>query len=140
MVLDQTALWLKLRGEDKVYIGAGQSTSVAERKRLKNKCKATDKNDPIKIAESLQRLAAFDQDHPNLKVQVEAKYSTAGDKYRLTLINISAVENWLDPEAAPKSRKYTGMLLVPCAVQCWLRDISEDGLWLRDLKIEDRIR
>ena len=39
-----------------------------------------------------------------------AAYSSAGDKYRITLIDISGLENWSNPAAAPRSvnRKSNG--------------------------------
>ena len=39
-----------------------------------------------------------------------AAYSSAGDKYRITLIDISGLENWSKPAAAPRSvnRKSNG--------------------------------
>ena len=49
-------------------------------------------------AERVASLARFDQANPDVLEQVRAKYSSAGDKYRLTLVNISSVEGWLNPE------------------------------------------
>ena len=41
--------------------------------------------------------------------------SSAGDKYRVTLINVSGVEHWFDPRQAPTPSKKKSILLVPCA-------------------------
>ena len=66
-----------------------------------------------------------------------AAYSSAGDKYRLTLINMSGVENWFDPSEAPKSAKKRSILLVPCATHCRVSDMDlENGTWLRDVTYE----
>ena len=69
-----------------------------------------------------------------MKQQVDQAYSSAGDKYRLTLINMSAVENWFDPTKEPRSAKKRSVLLVPCARHCRVSDMDlESGTWLRDV-------
>ena len=68
---------------------------------------------------------------------MEQAYSSAGDKYKLTLINISAVEGWFDPSRQPKSAKKRSVLLVPCARHCKISDMNlEQGTWLRDVTYE----
>ena len=42
-----------------------------------------------------------------------AAYSSAGDKYRITLVDISGLENWFKPAAAPRSVNRRSILLVP---------------------------
>ena len=68
---------------------------------------------------------------------MDQAYSSAGDKYRLTLINMSAVENWFDPTKEPRSAKKRSVLLVPCARHCRVSDMDlESGTWLRDVTYE----
>ena len=106
VVLDATALWLKLRGEEKVYISEDEVASEEARKRLKKAYKKLDKTRAEDIRE-YERLrtemenAHRGHEHP----MVDHIATSAGDKYRVTLINISAVENWFNPSEPPKPRK-----------------------------------
>ena len=75
--------------------------------------------------------------HEQYKGQVEACYSSAGDKYRLTLINVSGVEHWFDPSLSPKPSKKRSILLVPCSRHCRVSDIDlESGQWIRDVEYD----
>ena len=51
-----------------------------------------DENDDDEKEAFEAERAKFYDDHAEEKAQVDQAYSSAGDKYRLTLINISAVE------------------------------------------------
>jgi hypothetical protein len=133
VVIDQTALWLKLRGEEKVLTSFAEKTSADERKKLSRKAKKVDKSDAAAWAELQREHEIFGQEHPESRPQVQATYSTAGDKYRLTLINVSGVEKWFDPSTSPIPIKRKCVLLVFCQVHAKLQDISEDGKWLRDV-------
>ena len=64
---------------------------------------------------------------------VEQAYSAAGDKYRLSLINISAVKNWFNPDKAPRAAKKKSVLLIPCKKHIKIRDI---GLKTRTFKYD----
>ena len=55
---------------------------------------------------------------------VEASFSSAGDKYRLTLINISGVEGWCDPAETLRVVKKKSILLVPSSKHIRIRDID----------------
>ena len=76
-------------------------------------------------------LAQVAAERPSSRGEVAAQYCTSGDKYRLTLINASWVENWFDPAEAPRARKGKSILLVPSRWQCKLSDMDlESGTWL----------
>ena len=135
VVVDATALWLKLRGEEKVYLHEFErqgKLSKAQVARLRKKFKETLAEEDKKAYEA--ERDKFYESHPDEKQQVDQAYSSAGDKYRLTLINISAVEGWFDPTSAPTSAKKRSVLLVPCSRHCRVSDMNfEDDTWLRDV-------
>ena len=138
VVCDATALWVKLRGEEKVYVHEDEKTSVAFRKRLSKAFKKLDQNNAEEVRDfEAQKEAFFDVDHRDHKGQVDAAYSSAGDKYRITLVNISGVEGWFDASEAPRASKKRSILLVPCAKHCRVSDMDlERGEWLRDVQYE----
>ena len=94
VVVDATALWLKLRGEEKTFISENERTSREARKRISRAFKKLNKKSPEGVAEFEALKRAFHAEHEENQPMVEAAFSSAGDKYRLSLINISAVENW----------------------------------------------
>ena len=106
---------------------------MATRKRLSRKVKVVAKDDPLLQEALAAEKQAFVEEHGERKGQVDACYSTAGDKYRLTLVNISAVENWFKPSEAPKPVKKKQVLLVFCQQHCKLSDIDGEGMWRRDV-------
>ena len=73
------------------------------------------------------------EDNAKGKGQVDAIYSTAGDKYRLTLVNISAVRNWFKVSEMPVCKKPKAILLVPAARHCRLSDIT-GGRWNKTVR------
>ena len=90
VVLDQTALWLKLRGEDKVVASLEETEHYQQLKVLKKRWKRGDREYQCQVASEFD---AVTKDNPTLRNEVAAQYTTAGDKYRITLVNISSVEN-----------------------------------------------
>ncbi len=140
VVCDATALWVKLRGEDKVLVHEDEKTHEAERKRMVRASKKVDKSNREQVEEfEKQKQAFFDscEQNEDVRGQVESCYSSAGDKYRLTLINISGVEGWFEPNESPRASKKRSILLVPCARHCRVSDMDlETGQWLRDVQYE----
>ena len=64
-------------------------------------------------------------------------YSSAGDKYRLTLTNNSGIHYWFDPTRSPRSAKKRSILLVPCSRHCRAIDMDlEKGTWRREVLYE----
>jgi len=129
VVLDQTALWLKLRGEDKVVASLEETEHYQQLKALKRRWKKSDREYQSQVA---RELVSYTEDFPTLRSEVAGQYTTAGDKYRITLVNISSVENWFNPAENPKPMKKRGVLIAPCSTHCRLEDVNEKGEWLRD--------
>ena len=67
VVVDATALWLKLRGEERVFVSSEETTSVAERKRLSRAFEKLDKKDPQKIREFEAQKDKFFEQHSQSK-------------------------------------------------------------------------
>ena len=101
VVIDETALWLKLRGEEKVYISETEVRSARARKAFKTNRDA-------------DALRVFLDENKNTKDQKDAVYSSAGDKYRLTQVTISAVKHWFDVDRVPECHKPRQVLIAPC--------------------------
>ena len=98
VVLDATAIWLKLRGEEKVYVCEDEVTSTEARKRLTKAYKKLDKSNLADVEKYEKMRADIEAEHPgNEHPMIDHLATSAGDKYRVTLINISGVENWFDP-------------------------------------------
>ena len=114
VVVDATALWVKLRGGERVSISKDEKLGVEARKRISRSFKETNKNVSQAVAECEREVEEFFGDYENRQEQVQAAYSSAGDKYRLTLINFSSVRKWLKPTDVPTSYKGKSILLVPC--------------------------
>ena len=124
VVVDATALWLKLRGEERVFVSESERASQAARKRISRAFKKLDKAKPDAVAAFEAMKAAYHTHHEENQPMVEAAYSSAGDKYRLSLINISAVEDWFKPSASPKPVKKKSILLVPSSKHVKIGDID----------------
>jgi hypothetical protein len=130
VVIDQTALWLKLRGDERVVASLEENGHYQHLKSLKQIWKKAGREHQNRVA---SELLAVTKDYPTFRQEVAAHYTAAGDKYRITLVNISSVENWFNPAEKPKPMKKRGILIVPCSIHCRLEDICvEKGEWLRD--------
>ena len=135
VVTDATTLWVKLRGEERVFVSNEEKIGTEARKRLSRLFKMTDKNDSEAIAEYQREVDEFVGKYENNQEQVQAAYSSAGDKYRLTLINFSSVKNWFKPSEDPTSFKGKSILLVPCKWHCRVSDIDlETQTWNKDVE------
>ncbi len=67
---------------------------------------------------------------------VEQFFAVGGDKHRLTLVNISYVENWFGPDKEVKSGKKKRILLVFAEQHCRDVDIDDDHKWNKDVEYE----
>ena len=83
-------------------------------------------------------MAELANENPHFKDQGASTYTTGGDKYRLTLVNISGVEHWWDSSKAPRPVKKKLVLLVHCSEHCKMQDIDENGDWVRDWSLKLR--
>ena len=129
VVMDQTALWLKLRGEERVIACSDELDDHRCLRNLKRKLNGARGSENKQVLDELVEVATNNKSFRDEQV---AQYTTAGDKYRLTLVNISGVEGWFNPRVQPRPLKKRGILLVPCSSHCRLEDIGKDGTWLRD--------
>ena len=107
-----------------------EKTRSSKLKNLKNQYKMAEEQNLKQIIN--EQLVEFTTENPNFRSENAAVYSTAGDKYRLTLINISGVQGWFEPNSLPRPSKKMGILLVPSNCHCKLEDIDEQGRWTRD--------
>ena len=64
VVMDQTAVWLKLRGEDKVYVAEDENTNQQARKRISRAFKKMDKANPQQVEDFEKLLAEYNEDNP----------------------------------------------------------------------------
>ena len=124
VVIDETALWLKLRGEEKVYISETEVRSARARKAFKKNRDA-------------DALRVFLDENKNTKDQKDAVYSSAGNKYRLTQVTISAVKHWFDVDRVPECHKPRQVLIAPCKKHCRLSDQNRDGTWARNVTYQN---
>ena len=124
-----------MRGEEKVYVSNDEKLSTEARKRLSKLFKMTNKENEQEVAELNKEVEEFYGEYENRQEQVKAAYSSAGDKYRITLINFSSVRNWFKPSEAPTSYKGKSILLVPCKWHCRVSDIDLETLtWNKDVE------
>ena len=135
VVLDETGLWLKLRGEEKVYIS--ERETIYRRDLIKHKRalkRARGQQQKRNATEELRKFAE-DPANENIKTQVDAEYTTAGDKCRVTMVTISAVKHWWDPSKDVVCEKPKQLLLVPAQVHCRLKDMGRDE-WIKEVRFE----
>ena len=64
VVMDQTAVWLKLRGEDKVYVAEDENRNREARKRMTKAFKKMDKSDPEQVEAFEKLLGEFNSENP----------------------------------------------------------------------------
>ena len=109
----------------------GSVSEKAFKKLQKDKAEAVEQLRAIREEYETEQSGDF---HP----MIDQIASSAGDKYRVALINVSGVEHWLDPSQAPKPSKKNSILLVPCSRHIKIRDINlHERTWLRDFSCED---
>ena len=96
VVVDATALWLKLRGEEKVYLHESELLPTGAKARVKQlRRKFVETKAQYDRGAYGRERDKWLEDRPGHKAQVDQAYSSAGDKYRVTLINVSGVEHLL---------------------------------------------
>ena len=141
VVVDATAMWLKLRGEDQVYISEAERANTEARKRISKAFKRLQKDKAEEVEKFRAMRAEYEAEQSGDFYQmIDQIASSAGDKYRVTLINVSGVEHWFDPSQAPTPSKKKSILLVPCARHIKIRCISlHERTLLRDFSCDDYV-
>ena len=123
VVMDQTALWLKLRGEERVIACAEELDDAKCLRSNKQKLRGARGEENKQLVQELVEVSIKNKCYRDEQV---AQHTTAGDKYRLTLVNISGVEGGFNPRLQPRPRQKRGILIVPCSSHCKLEDIGKD--------------
>ena len=127
---DATALWLKLRGEDKVVIPDDAVQTLKASGVAKRWFKQASTPEQLQLAEALLQKAQEDQ--YALCQQTSQQASQGGTKHRLTLIASLAVDKWFEPGATPVGSLLMPVLIVNAAQHCRLEDIDNEQRWSRD--------
>ena len=125
--IDQTPVYLRLRGESQVMVADEEVQARATRRHLTRLTKSAD---PAEADKALQELLAFVEANPEQKLQTFQMVSQGGDKYRLTLCTIQAIVGWFDPQMWPQGEMPRYVLLVPCKHHCQLENIDAQGKWI----------
>ena len=131
VVIDETALWLKLRGEEKVILSQSEVDATRDRRNLRKKIK--------RLQEEAQRRgdvyeAGQGDDVGEAKSDmVRGFYQSGGDKHRLTLVNLAYVKNWFKPEAKVEWGKPKCILLVFSSQHVRAEDIDDEHKFIRDV-------
>ena len=137
VVLDETALWLKCRGEEQVYQSAIEILKAAKRKSVRTACK---------LAETREAKEQAKDHFVNwCEVNLESKddrdlltqwYHSGGDKHRLTVVNMSQSDNWFDPTRPVEWGKDVLVLIVFCTEHVRAEDIDDDHKFNKDVTVE----
>ena len=107
---------------EEVYYYDTERLSEREGPALKRKRDAAALQDFLRQAEN-----------QNTKSQVDAVYSSAGEKIRVTQVTISAVKHWFDVDRVPECHKPRQVLIAPCKKHCRLSDQTADGTWAQSV-------
>ena len=134
--LDETPLWIKLRGEERVLRGTSELLASEERHKVSKALKAARDKEERAVAEAALKTWQAEHLEDEHRPKTYTFFSQAGDKHRLTLVNISAVEHWGDVEEVPKGHKKVMVLVVFAAETCRAEDIDENGCWNKDVTYE----
>ena len=135
VVIDETALWLKLRGEEKVLISFKEVYEADKRRRLRRAIKRDQEKEAAQAVEAMieEYLAGAGDDET--RDMISQFYQAGGDKHRLTLVNISAVHHWFQPELKPVCDKSFHVLVVFCEHEIHLEWIDDEHRFNRDVKV-----
>ena len=109
VVLDETALWLKLRGEEKVMVSFKEVLDAQRRRDVRRLIRSRQASEDQDFKEQLdQRIdewMAQDGFQQESRDMISQFYHAGGDKHRLTLVNISAIKHWFNPDLMPEGSK-----------------------------------
>lgn len=140
VVIDETALWLKLRGEEQVFHAMAEVLAARERRKLRSKMKAATTSDTRNELNELVNKYLEQHEHTaDTRDMVHQFFHCGGDKHRLTLVNMSFVSSWFDPEKVPGGGKNVCVLLVFAEHHCRSEDISDEHTWNKDVTYETSV-
>ena len=133
--LDETALWLKLRGEEKVMISFEETMQAEKRRALRTLLHKRDQREANEGIEAKIQKFLSDGTSDNSRDMIRQFYHSGGDKHRLTLINVSGIKNWFNPELDPECRKDVCVLLVFCEQHICSEWIDDDHKFKFDVEV-----
>ena len=137
LVLDETPLWLKCRGEDQVFQSALEILNVAHRRRVKRQLRRANlASEKKSIQEDFEKWLAAEVPNQEDRELLNQWYHSGGDKHRLTLVNISYVGNWWRIEMQVEYGKDVMVFLVFCQTHCRLEDIDDDHKFNKTVVID----
>ena len=137
IVLDETSLWLKCRGEEQVMISAAALFNAVKRRNIKAALRKAENMDAKKVLrEDLDAWLEANVEDADTRDMIAQFYHSGGDKHRLTLVNISDVKHWLDEDKDVKWGKDVMVLLVFCDEHVRAEDIGDDHRFNKDVVVE----
>ena len=125
---DETPVWLKLRGEEKICASREEIQRQYRRRSLARTVQSSTAS-PEAVAAAETALAEHLTEFPNQILEFGQTTTQGGDKYRLTVITIQAVKNWFNPDAQPVGEMPRQILIVPCQTHARLEHIDQNGCW-----------
>ena len=135
VVIDETGIYLKLSGDEQVYVSERETLYKSQLQKLKNSLKKARGGEAREAA--LTKLKDFTEDPANKNIlrQTEGLFTTAGDKSRMTHVTISAVKHLWDPSKEVVCEKPKQVLIVSARQHAQLKDMGVDE-WLREVRYE----
>ena len=125
--LDETAVWLKVKGDEATYVSAKELLQAAKRAQVKACLKtANDRVQKQELQEDFKNWCADNLASQDDRDIVCQWYQSGGDKHRLTIINISQVEGWWGFERPIGFGKKVYVLLVFSATHVRAEDIDDN--------------
>ena len=125
---DETPVWLKLRGEEKICASRDEIQQQIRRRSLARQVQSST-GSPEAQAAAETALAEHLAQFPRQILEFHQTTTQGGDKYRLTVITIQAVKNWFNPDAQPVGHMPRQILIVPCQTHARLEHIDQNGCW-----------
>ena len=137
VVLDETALWLKCRGEELVYQCALEIERASKRRQVRRAAKRLENREAKEEIESdFREWCSQNIENPDDREILCQWYHSGGDKHRLTLVNISQVDNWWDPDLPVEWGKDVLVFLVFAAEHVRADDIDNDHRFNKTVTVE----
>jgi len=127
VLLDETAVWLKCKGDEATYVSAREVLQAAKRAQVKASLRSANEN--VVKQEIQEDFKAWCQENlvsPDDRDIVCQWYQSGGDKHRLTIINISEIGGWWGFEAPITYGKKIYVLLVFSEHHVRAEDIDDD--------------
>ena len=127
---DQSALWIKLRGEEGQIVCETECIQDQESRNVEKWRQMANTAEQSQVAEVIRDQILGDMD--DRPRQLRGLFAQGGDKFRMTLITNMTLWGWFDPKCQkPTSRPCKYGLIWKCDVLCCLNDITDEDTWAR---------